>query len=502
MLPAVLMTLSLLIFAFGKPFYGTQTIQRRRRTPEEKRERVAVLRRMFGIFVVVVFFWAIYYQTTSTWIYFARDYLHLKLHLNLLVKVFDYDLSPDQLQLINPVLILVLLPPITMMWHVLARFGLNLKPTDKMLIGFVLTAITMVIVAWSAFYGAGRIVAGAPAAIERAEKGAGAIDELTPRDPAAEKAAQELLDALRTARSADTGLAAARKAGDEKVVSEARRAADAAEKNLDSLRERLKQANLEAIAVLCARSAATAALGTARGALDAAADGHPSGEDVKVHIETGSETARIAAKATADVLTLIAEAPQSRSAAGSKRDVSLAGMAANRTDGAAAAAVSSLAAAEAGNARAARINAAVAGVDAAGAAVAAAKVAADFTGAKLPPVVSQIEEANADAHISIFWQIIPYILTTIAEVCISVVGLELAFAAAPPALKTFMTACWLFTIFFANIINAQVSPLYNDTFHGISLTPDWYFLWFAVAMVPVTLAFVYVSRRFNRPATA
>ena len=152
--------------------------------------------------------------------------------------------------------------------------------------------------------------------------------------------------------------------------------------------------------------------------------------------------------------------------------------------------------------RAARINAAVAGVDAAGAAVAAAKVAADFTGAKVPPVVSEIEEANANAHVSIFWQVIPYILTTIAEVCISVVGLELAFAAAPPALKTFMTACWLFTIFFANIINAQVSPLYNDTFLGISLTPDWYFLWFAVAMVPVTLAFVYVSHRFNRPATA
>ena len=80
--------------------------------------------------------------------------------MNLLVKVFDYDLSPDQLQLINPVLILVLLPPITMMWHVLARFGLDLKPTSKMLIGFVLTAITMAIVAWSAFYGAGRIVAG------------------------------------------------------------------------------------------------------------------------------------------------------------------------------------------------------------------------------------------------------------------------------------------------------------------------------------------------------
>ena len=79
---------------------------------------------------------------------------------------------------------------------------------------------------------------------------------------------------------------------------------------------------------------------------------------------------------------------------------------------------------------------------------------------------------------------------TVAEVCISVVGLELAFAAAPAAMKTFMTACWLLAIFVGNFANGFITPLYNTTFLGISLTPDWYFLWFAVAMVPVTLAFV------------
>jgi hypothetical protein len=255
------------------------------------------------------------------------------------------------------------------------------------------------------------------------------------------------------------------------------------------------------VAVLCARNAAMAALRTARAAFDSAE--HPErSKEVKEQIEASSERTRMAAKVANEVLTLVTEAAESRSAAaGAKQDVSRAGVAANRADGTAAAAESSLAAAEAGNGRAARINAAVAGVDAAGAAVAVAKVAADFTGTKLPAIVAEIEDANANAHVSIFWQVIPYILTTIAEICISVVGLELAFAAAPPALKTFMTACWLFTIFFANIINAQVVELYNKTFLGISLTPDWYFLWLAVAMVPVTLAFVYVSHRFNRPAT-
>ena len=89
-----------------------------------------------------------------------------------------------------------------------------------------------------------------------------------------------------------------------------------------------------------------------------------------------------------------------------------------------------------------------------------------------------------------------------AEICISVVGLELAFAAAPASMKSFVTACWLLTVFFGDMINAQVTPLYNETFWGISLTPDWYFLLFALLMVPVTVAFAVVARRFNRPATS
>ncbi|MBU4400193.1 MAG: hypothetical protein KKE86_12765, partial [Planctomycetes bacterium] len=156
-------------------------------------------------------------------------------------------------------------------------------------------------------------------------------------------------------------------------------------------------------------------------------------------------------------------------------------------------------AALAGNKKAAIINASVAGVDAADAAVAAARVTADITGMDVPDVAAETEAAAANGRISLLWQVIPYLLITIAEICISVVGLELAFAAAPATMKSFVTACWLLTVFFANILNAQVTPLYNETFLGISLTPDWYFLAFAVFMVPVTLAFVAVSRRFNRP---
>ena len=182
--------------------------------------------------------------------------------------------------------------------------------------------------------------------------------------------------------------------------------------------------------------------------------------------------------------------------------MTLCAVAATQAKGAASAAKSSIAALAAENDRAARINAAVAGVDAADAAVAAAKSAAELAGIKeeLPAVIQSTEDAAAAARISMLWQVIPYILMTVAEMCISVVGLELAFAAAPPAMKTFMTACWLMAVFVGDTFNGFITPLYNATFLGISLTPDWYFLWFAVAMVPVTLAFIRMSQRFNRPA--
>ncbi|MCE5269233.1 MAG: hypothetical protein LLG00_15255, partial [Planctomycetaceae bacterium] len=180
-------------------------------------------------------------------------------------------------------------------------------------------------------------------------------------------------------------------------------------------------------------------------------------------------------------------------------DLTLCAVVAYQAEAVASAARSSMEAAAAGNRRAAEMNAAVACVDAADSAVAAARVAADFANVKAPAVVAETEDAAAASRISMLWQVIPYILMTLAEVCISVVGLELAFAAAPPAMKTFMTACWLMTVFVGNVVNGFITPLYNTTFFGISLTPDWYFLWFAVAMVPVTVAFVVMSRRFNQP---
>lgn len=250
--PAVLMVAALAIFAGGKPFYAVETVRRVRLTVEEQHERIQLLGRILGLFLVVAMFWSIFDQSASTWTFFARD--HLDLHF------MGMELSPDQIQAMNPVLVVLLVPPITLAWHVLPRWGIRLRPTDKMLLGFVLTGLTMAIMAAAGFI------------------------------------------------------------------------------------------------------------------------------------------------------------------------------------------------------------------------------------------------AGPDGRVSVLWEAVSYVLITVAEICISVVGLELAFTVAPTSMKSFITACWLLTIFLGNMLNTVITRLYDRRFECLDWTlgPGPYFALFAVAMVPVTLAFLLVARQFNR----
>ena len=64
-------------------------------------------------------------------------------------------------------------------------------------------------------------------------------------------------------------------------------------------------------------------------------------------------------------------------------------------------------------------------------------------------------------RVTVWWQVLAFLVITIAEVLISMTGLELAFVAAPQTMKSFVTACWLAVVFLANLlINAPITQLY------------------------------------------
>ena len=81
---------------------------------------------MAGIFGLIAVFWFVYDQSASTWIYFAKD--HMDLHL-----FGSFSVTADQVQGLNPILIVTLTPIFNAIWESLRarRGGVDVPDTRK-----------------------------------------------------------------------------------------------------------------------------------------------------------------------------------------------------------------------------------------------------------------------------------------------------------------------------------------------------------------------------------
>ncbi|MBX9681069.1 MAG: oligopeptide:H+ symporter [Gemmataceae bacterium] len=138
--PAVLMVVAFIFFAIGKKHYAVEKIERRPATPEEATLRWSVLGQVGMLFLLVMFFWAIFDQSASTWIFYAQTYMKA-----------DFFLTAEQMQSINPLLIVAFLPLVNALFTSMANSGWNIRATDKIAVGFVLTAATMGIMAYCGY---------------------------------------------------------------------------------------------------------------------------------------------------------------------------------------------------------------------------------------------------------------------------------------------------------------------------------------------------------------
>jgi dipeptide/tripeptide permease len=68
------------------------------------------------------------------------------------------------------------------------------------------------------------------------------------------------------------------------------------------------------------------------------------------------------------------------------------------------------------------------------------RVAAGDVGA--PMLATQVF-VRPENKVTIWWQVLAFLILTIAEILISITGLELAFVAAPKSMKGFVTSLWL-----------------------------------------------------------
>jgi POT family proton-dependent oligopeptide transporter len=102
---------------------------------------------------------------------------------------------------------------------------------------------------------------------------------------------------------------------------------------------------------------------------------------------------------------------------------------------------------------------------------------------------------SGGVRLSMLWILVAYLVLTIGEVLVYGTGLDLSYAQAPARMKGFISACFLLTSAAGNLINAQLAPLYNRR-----LSPASFFALDAAIALSAAVTFVFVGRRFHRPA--
>jgi POT family proton-dependent oligopeptide transporter len=93
-------------------------------------------------------------------------------------------------------------------------------------------------------------------------------------------------------------------------------------------------------------------------------------------------------------------------------------------------------------------------------------------------------------HLSVGWQILPYLVITMSEVMVSITGLEFAYTQAPRAMKSTVMSFWLITVTVGNWIDAIISEM--NRFQGASE-----FWFYSALMFVCALIFVFGAVRYK-----
>jgi POT family proton-dependent oligopeptide transporter len=101
--------------------------------------------------------------------------------------------------------------------------------------------------------------------------------------------------------------------------------------------------------------------------------------------------------------------------------------------------------------------------------------------------------ARNGAIVTIWWVILATFVITLAELCISPVGLEFAYRQAAPGTKSVVTAAFHMMVFVGDSIGLMFAPFYEK-----GLKPAPYFGLLAVIMTLTALVFIPISRKFER----
>jgi POT family proton-dependent oligopeptide transporter len=115
------------------------------------------------------------------------------------------------------------------------------------------------------------------------------------------------------------------------------------------------------------------------------------------------------------------------------------------------------------------------------------------------------KQIESGAQLSIWWQTIPYIVLTAAEVLVSTTGLEFSFREAAPELKSTIMSFWLLTVTVGDLFVVGVTKLFSQANAGneaASVSTSRFLLYAGLTLVVAVLFSVVASTYQYRDASA
>jgi POT family proton-dependent oligopeptide transporter len=104
---------------------------------------------------------------------------------------------------------------------------------------------------------------------------------------------------------------------------------------------------------------------------------------------------------------------------------------------------------------------------------------------------------EAGVQMSVLWQLVPYIILTIAEVFVSTTGLEFAFREAAPQMKSLVMSLWLLTIALGDLLVAAITEIFSTSGNDSSSVSTSRFLLYAGLTFAVAILFSIVAMRYR-----
>ena len=95
-------------------------------------------------------------------------------------------------------------------------------------------------------------------------------------------------------------------------------------------------------------------------------------------------------------------------------------------------------------------------------------------------------------NLNVMWQFFPYLVITVAEVMVSITGLEFAYTQAPKSMKSSVMSMWLLTVFFGNQLVSLITLV--EVFPVASSS---YFFFFAGVMGFFAFVFAFLASRYK-----